>query len=455
MDKIVITNKEIIRFYNNNKNIDIVEVNLLYIKVLEKLSNVTFDNTVAMDKIFSLLNNQSNEINHLKEIQTVNASNIKNELLSKIYETKDSYINEIKNILKSNNMEYNNNIDDTINKQNEILLNKLQLHITDNIPKSCATYYNDITLSFKKDLELSFQQLKQTDPNLLITNINNIITDKYSILNNNINNLNEMIMKGNIINESTNSDINKFFKKYSCSSFKGEYGEIQLNKLLVESFPSGHIIKTTNLTGKGDFVLERYDKENILIETKEYTDNVKKSETDKFLRDCTNNNCNGLFLSQSSGIVNKSNYQIDIHNNKILVYIHNMNYDKDKLLLGIQLIDLLSDKFYLLNDRSANITIDNLKNINNEIQQILSIKDKMLIELKDYYKKTVENINKLNTPDIQNILDKYFANSKRATYVCELCKKFESTSLRSMARHKTSCKKKYLQIADSSSMDSQ
>ena len=47
--------------------------------------------------------------------------------------------------------------------------------------------------------------------------------------------------------------------------------------------------------------------------------NVKKDEVDKFLRDVTNKDCHGIFLSQTSGVVGKDNYQIDIHNKNILI----------------------------------------------------------------------------------------------------------------------------------------
>jgi hypothetical protein len=75
----------------------------------------------------------------------------------------------------------------------------------------------------------------------------------------------------------------------------------------------------------GDFMLKRINKPAILIETKDYANNVPKEETDKFIRDVAQQKCNGIFLSQSSGISLKENYQIEF-NKAQLVYIHNCDY---------------------------------------------------------------------------------------------------------------------------------
>jgi hypothetical protein len=343
---------------------------------------------------------------------------------------------DLKDIYKTCDIENNNNINTLIEKQNDNLFNKINLLIC-----------NDITCELKKDLNNSFEQLYKSNSKITFDDVQNIISDKYdrlyNIFNTNFLHLKEIGVKNTTINENTNTEIVKLLNRYNNSSSKGDIGEFQLNKLLLHSFPSAEIINTSNLTGKGDFMLERQNKDILLIETKEYTNNVKKSEIDKFIKDCTNNNCNGLFLSQTSGIVNKSNFQIDIHNNKILIYIHNMNYDKDKLLLGVNLIDMIYEKLNLFNGTTININSDELKNINNEFQQLIYIKNKMIIDLKDYYKKTFDNINKINMLELENILTKHFANLKKNNYICEICNTYEALSLKSLARHKTICKKKH------------
>ena len=77
-------------------------------------------------------------------------------------------------------------------------------------------------------------------------------------------------------------------------------------------------------------------------------------------------------------------------------------------------------------------------------QQLILIKE----NLKEYYKKT------LDLPSLNKFLSNFFANNNKNVKVCEICKKYESTSLLSLARHTQSCKKKH-NIIESSSEESQ
>ena len=66
----------------------------------------------------------------------------------------------------------------------------------------------------------------------------------------------------------------------------------------------------------------------------------------------------------------------------------------------------------------------------------------MINNLKDYYKKTLDNFNDLQLSSLDNFISKHYANSKKNSVTCELCKIYETDNLRSMARHKQSCKNK-------------
>jgi hypothetical protein len=122
-------------------------------------------------------------------------------------------------------------------------------------------------------------------------------------------------------------------------------------------------------------ILKRPNKVPILFETKNYAINVKKDEVDKFIRDIDNTKYNGIMLSQTSGIICKDNFQIDIHNNNILVYIHKADYDISKIKLAVNTIDFLSDKILTMKDNKINIDAELLKEINSEYQQLIVIKD--------------------------------------------------------------------------------
>ena len=75
-----------------------------------------------------------------------------------------------------------------------------------------------------------------------------------------------------------------------------------------------------------------------------------------------------FFLSQSSGITLKPNYHIDIHNTNVLVYVHNVNYDKEKVKCAIQIIDTLAPRLRSIsrNLGNNNISSEVLEDINKE-----------------------------------------------------------------------------------------
>jgi hypothetical protein len=467
LEPIIITDERILQFYNNNKQLNITKINLLYIDLFESILNTAFDNSSMIDKIFLHFNNLNNDIQNImssvkhtsdshklelssiKNMYSLNLENIKNEmtnfksslsnisslLINKIYETKESYLNDFKDVLKSSDLQNNNNIYILLDKYNNLLTDKIYSTINDIIPKTQQEYYNKIINHFNNN-----------DTAKLYDNLTKSLTDNISQsenrLNNNLMQLNELSIKNNILQENINDELLKYINKFNNSSLKGNICENKLYNILIEIFPSADIINTSNFTGQGDFKLNRKNKDPILIETKNYSDNVKTTETDKFLRDCTNNKSHGLFLSQTSGIINKDNFQIDFHNNKILIFIHNLNFDKYKLSLAVNIIDILSDKINSFNNNNIHINPDIFKNINDEYQLHLTIKNNMINDLKDFYKKSIDNFNKLYLPEFEKILSKYFANTKKITYLCDICNKNEYDSLKSLARHKNICKKK-------------
>jgi hypothetical protein len=176
------------------------------------------------------------------------------------------------------------------------------------------------------------------------------------------------------------------------------------------------------------------DNMTVIIEIVEY-----------IIRDITNNQCDGIFMSQNSGIVNKEPFQIDIHDNHILIYIHNVDYDISKINLAINTIDTLSNKIVNLKEEQTNIPKSVLKTINDDYNTFLLNREKLVNNLKDYYKKTLEYYNEIDLPHLDELLSQHFANNKKNIIICDVCKVFKGNSLRSIARHRITCSNKALQ----------
>ena len=162
-------------------------------------------------------------------------------------------------------------------------------------------------------------------------------------------------------------------------------------------------------------------------ENKNYAINVKKDEVDKFIRDIDNNKYHGIMLSQTSGIIGKDNFQIDIHNNNILIYIHKADYDISKIKLAINTIDFLSDKILTMKNNKINIDAELLKDINSEYQQLIVIKENLNNNLKDNYKKTLDIYSNIDLPYLNKFLSNFYANNNKNIKICDICKKYESS----------------------------
>jgi hypothetical protein len=136
-----------------------------------------------------------------------------------------------------------------------------------------------------------------------------------------------------------------FLNKWTNSStHKGNYGQNMLEGVLNSAYPSAEIVNTSGLKASGDFMLKRESKPTIMVENKDYKSNVNADEVKKFVRDVNEQQTHGIFLSQASGITSKNNYHIDICEGKVLVYVHNVEYNPDIIKSAVNIIDNLAYK---------------------------------------------------------------------------------------------------------------
>jgi hypothetical protein len=156
-------------------------------------------------------------------------------------------------------------------------------------------------------------------------------------------------------------------------------------------------------------------------------------------------------LSISSGISNKKNFQIDItKNNNICIYIHNVEYDAEKIRLAVDIIDNLSGKLEdLTQDEESNtISKELLDGINEEYQKYTSQKEAMIVLLRDFQKKMSAQIDDIKFPELEKYLSQKYAYVKTACFTCDICNNFSASSKQSLSAHKRGCSKKNKSIVE-------
>ena len=219
-----------------------------------------------------------------------------------------------------------------------------------------------------------------------------------------------------MIKETTNNSVvsqNKLFGelegflgKYKSSTHKGKLGEEALSTVLHSIYNSAEIINTTGSKASGDFIMKRSDKPDIMIENKEYSDNIPKEEVSKFIRDIDVLNMSGIFISQHSGIAFKQNFQIDINKGNVLVYIQKWEYNSEYIRIAVDIIDNLSPKLsdFYTDEDSCTISKDILDDINVDYHSFISQKESMQTLLKDFTKRMTTQIEELAIPSLDRYL---------------------------------------------------
>ena len=380
-------------------------------------------------------------------------------------EIKKDYVDDLKSIINPSEKTNVLKIIEIMDKQNDILLTKTINFINDVLPKSQTTYYNQlesIIRTFREETNKNILELKTNKSDLSIVKIAeifeqkqnhfitsvqqpllNYITSSEERLTNNIKILSEDTKVNTNSQEKINDELLEYLKKNNSLVSKniGDAGEEKLYNLLTKIYPNSEIINCSNLAKHGDIIMKRLQKTSILFENKHHSSNVPKDEVLKFIRDCEEQNCSGLLLSQNTGISNKMNFQIDIQNNNVLIYIHNCNYDEYKIQSCVSLIDHLSDILsQIKKETNKNIISDELLlEINQEFQNFLNQKETLINFIKESNKKIINQITDIELPSLHKLLSTKFASTKTLNLKCEICNKFTGSNSKSLAAHKTKC----------------
>ena len=410
-----INNKRIHDFYKNNPSIDVESLNLLMIDFIEKL-NTDMSKTLTETINKEILRN----VNNLEQnVRTIN---------------KD-YIETIKTTMKINSNEESVKLSSLINKSTQQFTDKIN-EVTENKFKTTLNDFNNNIIKELKENNNSDNFIKKFESKLQTIQqpMYSFISSQQELLVKKMNeNSNDKSKMDDVLNE-----LSDFLNKMKNSSVhKGNYGQNILENVLNSAFPSSQIVNTSGTKASGDFMIKRDNKPVILVENKDYKYNVNADEVKKFIRDINEQNTHGIFLSQHSGITTKTNYTIDIYEGKVLVYLHNVEYNPDIIKCAVNIIDNLAYKVEIIeNDEGETISKETLQKINSDFQVFLTKKQLAIDTAKDIQKKLLVHIEDIAFPTLSDWLSNKGVNMNNAcTYHCEICSHV-FTNKRALASHK-------------------
>jgi len=439
-------NKKVWEFYEQHQNLDFETMNLLFVNILEEL-NKDITSSLSNNIASQLLTNIKNLQEQIEKMNIDTQTNFKN----KFSDFKKEYIEDMKMILSNNNSE---KIAPLIKEYNGTLLDKTQLLLNDVVPKN-----NELLLSqVKENIKNFHSSIQEDSKKLLSSTLNQQSLDNFiqtmenkftnnqqmiqSIIQSSEQKLDTKITLNQHIQTTLQKDVSDLLKKMENSSMKGKCSENILFNILQSLYTTAEIDVVGEQKETGDIMLKRKNKPTILIENKNWNKNVVQDEVKKFIRDVETQNCCGLFLSQNFGIANKDNFEINIHNGNILLYVHEVNNDAEKIKIAIDIIDNFKIKFDECCSNNDGYTIEKeiLDEINKEYQLFATQKMLQIKTVKDFSTKMVKQLDDMQLPSLEHFLSTKYAFSC-SKFVCEFCE-YIAKNQSAMSAHKRGCKGK-------------
>ena len=447
-------------FYHEHPELDFEKMNIMFTDIIASImqstnpvnnTNITSQILNSLASIQSQLSNQQTEYGKL--------------LFLKLTEFKKEYVDDLKMILSSNIAD---KIAPLIKESNGSILDKTQLLLTELVPKNnenlsrqindniksfCSSITDEINKTSKSDSEPLSQSSLDDFIKTIDSKFSNVIDSTRKMVDSNKDATLSQFSSISSSQIALQSEVKDVLKRMENSSSKGKMSENIVLNILRGLFPSAEIEYVGSQKESGDIMIHRKDRQRILVENKCYESRqVTSDQVKKFIHDVDIQNCSGLFLSQEGGIANKDNFEINIHNRNVLLYIHNVNYDPEIIKIAIDIIDSFKAKLdEITTTDDYSISKDTLDDINNEYQIFVEQKIIQLKMIKEFSQKITKSIEDLQLPILDKLLSsKYgFLSSK---CFCEKCG-YVAKNQHALSCHKRgSCGKINLSVSENNSV---
>lgn len=479
--KLETTNPRICQFYKENPSLHFDSVNLLFIELFEKvLHNLNHTMSVTLQsQILDNVNEIKSSMFQLKDT----LSNKENEFTHQMLNLKNTYVNDLQLILQNNNIQQ---ILPLLEKQNTQFIQNTQHIFNDMIPKSQSPYYMQIQDSIRgfyksisddtrillnyADRSNGMKEYIGTMEQKLSSMIQNLQHPIHTYIQSTEEKFKDQLQQNQLIQQQWVTEISDLLsqqtqKQVSTSpvlsdSFAPEkniqsllnkkYNTAEIYNLKSSLFPKQSIQDAASPPANTDYYLmKRTQLPKIFIQSVDSPTNLSTEDIQSFLHYMHQHTSHGILLSQKSGISNKSNFQIDIDQQRLILYIHNVDYSFEKIKSAIDIIDHLSVKlteFQHENETNTNSIISKevLDEINKDFQTFIRQKENTITLLKDQHRQALNSLDDFQMPCLSKYLStKYATNTVTHGLKCDVCQLFLANNLKALAAHKRGCNRKH------------
>jgi len=405
MEPILITSPRILSFFENNKEIDpeqafgiMCDFMSAFLKIQPNNEPLTLDalqqNTQVLQSLCHSMNQIPKQIN--KEVEG-SLRTIHQEMIERIGFHIQSIITSVQSQLSG---------------QIDHLSSQMKVLVLEDISQ------------IKKG-ETSVDQIASNLTQTLQNHMISYVADSETRLTSQLSFIRDQLTKTALESVTFGDSVKDLVRKLDTTKGKGTINENLLGHVLSHLIPRCTVENVTTQKETGDYMFYVEKKPKVLIETKSFSTPVPEPEIKKFIRDTAVQNCCGLFISQNTPIACKNNFEINLQEGNVLLYLHNVNNDPQTIKNGLEAIYYIKERLDELDFHSENgaqnIPKEVLDEINREFQEFMIQKSSLIQWQQDQHKATIDKLQKLQFPGLERFLQTKYAFSKTESVICEYC----------------------------------
>lgn len=464
MSQFVLKNARAIEFFQKQSHLDFNEMCGIFVDIMEKMMQNMTDNiesshnTALIKKLATKMEHMENSFSQHHANMTQSLGQLSEQFSGLINRHLEAMLGHMRDTIKSNNGDAEKSIIERIQTNNDLFLSKISEVTKDEAIRGFVEEeMRKVNVAVHEESERVLQNLEKTGNAETMNKLSEVITCQYKELDATFKAridsffTSQSSSNGSMYTEIMNrlekttsavDTVGNYFQKQIGSTTKGKQGEAKLEVILAHMFPSAEIKNTAGMTACGDFIVNRKDKSKVLLDNKDYDTVVPIKEVNKMIRDIEQNDCHGILISQNSGIAQKEDFEINVHNHKIIVFLHNTKYDETKMMMAFNIIEHLEPYISEKGEGSVNdeiISSDVLLAINKEYQELVTQKLNLIQSIRKTQGDLITQVQKMDLPELTKYLDKKFANTGKTGLLCDICGVYMGKNARSLAAHRRRC----------------